>query len=547
MPETTCDDIDNDCNGVVDDPFTTKNQACNDGKLGVCQGTGTFQCNAMKNGVTCKITKPGGSTSAETCNGKDDDCDGVVDNGASTGNLPGQNWITLATGHQIMAFEAARPDASAISNGVLATQPCSKTGVLPWVDVTAPQAQAACVSVGAHLCSEEEWQRACAVVTPTVYPVSEPGTGTGDIFIEAEDAQAIASGTDAGGTVRAWEPDYTQGFSGMMALRAEPDTGADLSAANAPAQAPRLDFQVNFTKTGNHTIYVHMYGINPGGTASSGNRVWVGINATVPGTANATTLSAATGSWGWIKSAQINVTTTGNKFVSIYMRRDGVKVDAIIVSQSSTLTPTTTTGTGNTFAYDTTPNTYQPSTCNGLDYDTDALTPGNQDDIIPTGTLTSCDANWSGAQAFDLQRQREGVDAAARARRQPDPRRRVERHPGRARVRAQLLRRRRQLLLPERRLPLLPLMPPRLDQKSVPTASPTVSRVIESVDVRIVGVAGRRQQAVVVVALVDEHRGAHAEDARAGLRADAEAQAAAREAVVVAAGGDQERQRVAAR
>ncbi len=404
VPESTCDDIDNDCNGVVDDPFLpAKGAACLEaGKQGICQGSGNNICNATHNGVVCNITTAGKPQGTESCNGLDDNCDGIVDNGAASGNMVGQQWVVMATGHQIMQFEASRPDAKATDQGVGGTLPCSRTGVEPWTDLTAPQAAAACTSINAHLCSEEEWQRACAVVTPTVYPIAEPAANNGLIVFEAEDFFATTSATSTGGTAatRAWEPDYTIGFSGMMALRANPDTGANISNANSLAQSPRLEYRVNFTQTGTHYIWALMFRPN-----ANGNTVNVGIvsNATTANAPTRTITDGTTGAWTWGVSGTINVTATGVGLVEVYMGKDGVKLDAIAVSRSNSVTPAVANGPGNTFAYDASPNVYQPNTCNGFDYDTDSGTPGNQDDIIATGTLTTCDANWGAAgKIYDL-------------------------------------------------------------------------------------------------------------------------------------------------
>lgn len=75
-----CDNIDNDCDGVIDQGLST---ACYTGPadtygVGVCHG-GTSECSAGVWGACVGEVVP----TLEACNNIDDDCDGSVDNGAS--------------------------------------------------------------------------------------------------------------------------------------------------------------------------------------------------------------------------------------------------------------------------------------------------------------------------------------------------------------------------------------------------------------------------------------------------------------------------------
>jgi hypothetical protein len=81
-----CNLIDDDCNGAIDETFTTVGTACAAG-VGVCTRYGSFVCRMDGLGAECSAS-PGAPTGTDTCNYLDDDCDGVLDNGfrnATTG------------------------------------------------------------------------------------------------------------------------------------------------------------------------------------------------------------------------------------------------------------------------------------------------------------------------------------------------------------------------------------------------------------------------------------------------------------------------------
>ena len=69
-----CNTVDDDCDGTVDEAYPTKGSACDGPDLDACDN-GTLACKGDGSGLECvgDVNKP------EICNGKDDDCNGQVD------------------------------------------------------------------------------------------------------------------------------------------------------------------------------------------------------------------------------------------------------------------------------------------------------------------------------------------------------------------------------------------------------------------------------------------------------------------------------------
>ena len=70
----------------------------------------------------------------------------------------------------IDAYEASRPDATVDSAGGAEHRACSTPGVLPWASLSWDEAEAACTAAGKRLCTEAEWELACAGTGGDTYP-----------------------------------------------------------------------------------------------------------------------------------------------------------------------------------------------------------------------------------------------------------------------------------------------------------------------------------------------------------------------------------------
>ncbi len=387
--ETRCDTKDNDCDGATDEGQPNLGQVCHDNQLGVCQTSGHFICDPgnISGPAICDNANPGQTASPESCDNKDNDCDGTVDEDmaqatAASPAVVGEDWTDISGGRQMSTYEMSKPDASSTDPGSATAHACSRSGVQPWVNVTYPQAAAACASIGATLCSEEEWHRTCSNILTrgsSTSPIAISASGT---YIEAEDFTVIASAT-SGGTLRSWSEDNTPGFFGASDMIVLPNTGGNVStASNAPSQSPRMDYLVTFPAAATYHIWLRVY-------SNTGNddEAWLDTTTTVGATPTNHVRTAANRAWEWDDYGTFSVPAGAlTRYIELYMQKDGTRVDALYVVQG-TGSPSNSSdgnGAGGTWSYDAQNTTYAATKCNGHDYDS------TQDATLPTGSLAHC-------------------------------------------------------------------------------------------------------------------------------------------------------------
>jgi len=117
-----CDGIDNDCDGVIDNGFSLLGQPCTVG-TGACQKSGFLTCSPDGSTVVCDVSP--GAPSSEICDGIDNDCDGVIDEGFGSLGDP----CTVGTGAcKRSGFLTCSPDGSTVvcdvSPGIPSSEIC---------------------------------------------------------------------------------------------------------------------------------------------------------------------------------------------------------------------------------------------------------------------------------------------------------------------------------------------------------------------------------------------------------------------------------------
>ena len=172
LVETRCDGIDGNCNGQVDEAFSDLGTACDNGQVGGCRDAGKRVCDPTDPAQThCDLSfAPNpvpGAPAQESCNGVDDDCNGLVDDGI-VDDMVAVNAGGLS--FYVDRYEASRPDATSVSSGLSEVRRCVNPGVLPWTHTTQAEAAAACAATGARLCVAAELKAACEGATTSAYP-----------------------------------------------------------------------------------------------------------------------------------------------------------------------------------------------------------------------------------------------------------------------------------------------------------------------------------------------------------------------------------------
>ncbi len=152
------------------------------------------------------------------------------------------------------------------------------------------------------------------------------------------EAEHFTGNTAQGGY--AWQATTSYGnYSGASALRTLPEDNTRIDT-NYAATSPRLDYQVNFVKTGTHYVWIRALG-----PSWSSDSLHVGLDGQEVASAARLSQLNPQGSWAWSKTTQggtiatLNVTNPGIHIINVWMRESGTLLDKLVLTPNANYTP----------------------------------------------------------------------------------------------------------------------------------------------------------------------------------------------------------------
>ncbi|MBS1118631.1 MAG: alpha-glucosidase [Deltaproteobacteria bacterium] len=158
-----------------------------------------------------------------------------------------------------------------------------------------------------------------------IAPFYQALDATGLVVVEAEH---FGVRNDVGG--HSWQAiTYAQGYAGEGAVVAQPNLGTTI----AGTESPRLDYEVQFERTGTHYVWIrgHAYGRDGDDT------VTVGLDGASP---HPVSFAAAEDfAWAGGELVAIEVASPGVHTLNLWMNEDGAIVDRILLTPDRAFTP----------------------------------------------------------------------------------------------------------------------------------------------------------------------------------------------------------------